>query len=341
MLTSHKPGDPKTLATGAELIKKGRVGCILLAGGDGTRLGWKGPKGTFPISLVKQKSLFQLLNERVAAASQFYKQELKLAVMCSPLNFEETSSAFPARVDLFCQNLASLLDEKQKTLEERRPNGNGEVLKCFYESGLFAKWKRAGIEIVQVILVDNPLAEPFDPFQVGLHKERDAQLTLKAVEKAHPDEKVGVIGRKEGRLVVVEYSENPPSDWTLANTSLFSFSMDFIEEIKDVALPPHLVKKFIDGKPVFKRECFLFDLLPHAERAEVILMPRSETFAPLKSRDDVERVQRALLERDKRAFELLTGQPAPDRIFELDAPYHFPTNSLQDSCLEESICSFQ
>ncbi len=329
MDTYIEAGNLDDIALGRKLISEGKVGCIVLAGGDGSRLGWSGPKGTFPLSLVKQKNLFQILSERVDAASKHFCQELKVAVMTSPHNELVTQDALPKHFHFFSQNLVPLLDMEENVLDEARPNGNGEVLKCFYESGLFAEWKNAGITLVQVILVDNPLAEPFDPNQVGAHARLDAEVSVKAVKKNSPNENVGVIGKKEGKLCIVEYSESPPKDWNLANTSLFCFSMDFIEKVKDVELPLHVVKKFLQSRPVLKRETFIFDLLRYASKAEVILYPRHETFAPLKNRDDVGPVQRALLERDKSAFLQLTGTKPEDGIFELDASFHYPTEAIK------------
>ncbi|NGX59964.1 MAG: putative uridylyltransferase [Chlamydiae bacterium] len=329
MHTSTKAGNPDDIALGRALIAAGKVGCVVLAGGDGSRLGWDGPKGTFPLSLVKQKTLFQMLKERVEAASRHFEYDLKCALMTSPNNQEVTREAFPENIDLFSQNVIPLLDMDKKPLPHSRPNGNGEVLHCFYSSGLFEKWKAAGIEYVQTILIDNPLAEPFDPNQIGFHFKKRADATIKAVERLNPSENVGVIGIKDGKVCIVEYCENPPEDWNLANTSLFSFSMSFIEKVKDVQLPLHEIKKFYHGKPIFKRECFIFDLLPHADKTEVLLYPREEIFAPLKSREDVGPVQRALLERDRSCIQKLTGK-MPKQIFELDPHFHYPTEALKE-----------
>jgi UDP-N-acetylglucosamine/UDP-N-acetylgalactosamine diphosphorylase len=329
MDTYHKAGNPDDIALGRALIAAGKVGCIVLAGGDGSRLGWDGPKGTFPLSLVKQKTLFQMLEEKVQAASLHFNRELKCAVMASPLNVSITQKALSGSIELFSQNMIPLLDLEKNPLDEERPNGNGEVLKCFHASGLYESWRASGVKFVQVILIDNPLAEPFDPNQIGIHYKSGAEATIKAVEKASPTENVGVIGLKEGKICIVEYSENPPEEWKLANTSLFSFSMSFVERVKDFDLPFHEVKKFLAGVPVLKRECFIFDLLPHASKVEVILYPREQTFAPLKNREDVGKVQRALLNRDRVCFEKLTGS-TPKQIFELDAAFHYPTEPLKE-----------
>jgi len=328
MDTCTRVGNPEDISLGRALIASGKVGCIVLAGGDGSRLGWPRPKGTFPISLIKQKSLFQLLAERVSAASKAFGKQLPVAVMTSPLNREETRKALPNHFELFDQEMVPLLDLEENPLEEFRPNGNGYVLKRFHASGIYDKWRALGVEYVQIVQIDNPLAEPFDPNQIGIQYKTGTDVTLKAVEKENPNEKMGAIGRVDGKIQVIEYSENPPKDWKLGSTSLFGFTMDFVEKIKDITLPAHRVKRVIGGKTVYKTEYFIFDLLAHADNVEIILYDRDKTFAPLKERADVGPVQRALLERDRRAFQLLTGNTPVDQIFELDAAFHYPTESI-------------
>lgn len=326
----REAGNPDDIAVGRKLIAEGKVGCIVLAGGDGSRLDWNGPKGTFPLSLVQHKTLFQMVIEKVEEASRYFAHELKCAIMTSPLNDEESKKALVnKKISFFSQTLAPLLDEEKKPMKEKRSRGNGEALRCFYSSGLFREWKASGIEYLHLIFIDNPLADPFDPNLCGFHHKIGAEATLKAVLRLSLEEKVGAVGEKEGKLCVVEYGENPPSTWRLANTSLFCFSMDFIEKTKNISLPLHLAKKSFEGKIVFKQEYFIFDLLLFAERTGVLIYPREETFAPLKTKEDVKSVQQALLLRDQKAFFHLSGVKPPERVFELDPAFHYPTEQLK------------
>lgn len=324
MLTCHKIGNPQDISLGKLLLKQGRVGCIVLAGGDGSRLGWPGPKGTFPISLIQRKTLFEMLIEKVTAASLYYECSLSCAVMTSPLNHEVTRRCFPPEIELFSQGLLPLLDENKQPLAEKRPSGNGEVWKYFSCSPIYQNWKQKGIEYIQVIPIDNPLAEPFDPNQIGIHAKTKAEITLKVVEKLHPEEAVGVIGEKEGKPCVVEYLENPPQSWHLANTGLFSFHMSFVDRVKSLSLPLHEVKKFAEGKIVYKSEYFIFDLLSYSEKTEMILYPREETFAPLKTRQDIQHVQRAMLHKDRKIFEAVTGNRCGEETIELHPEFYYP-----------------
>lgn len=328
MLTCKKAGNSNEIAIGKMLIRSEKVGCIVLAGGDGSRLGWKGPKGTFPLSLIKQKTLFQILAEKIEAASLAFGCKLPIAIMTSPLNRFATQQALPDYFEIFEQEMSPLLDLKGNLLEEKRPNGNGDVLKLFYQSGIYTKWKARGIKYIQVIFIDNPLAEPYDPNQIGIHYKTGSEVSIKAIEKSDPNEKVGVIGNVEGKLQVVEYSQNPPKSWKIANTGLFCFSMDFIEKSKNLILPTYRVKKTINNTPVYKTESFLFDILFHVSKAEVILYERGKTFAPLKEPSDVEFVQKALLDRDRNIFQQLTGHFPENIVFELSASFHYPTKKI-------------
>lgn len=295
MKSFARSGNREEIALGESLIRQGKVGSIVLAGGDGSRLGWSGPKGTFPIT--PNKTLFQLLSERVRAASSLYNVDLSIAVMTSPLNDAATRDSFPQHlppVDFFTQKMAQLLDEKKLPLSEERPNGNGEALHQFYASGLYEKWAKLGIEYLQVIPIDNLLAAPFDPNLIGFQAKRELEVALKAIERKDPEEKVGVVGMRGGKLCVIEYSEHPPAEWNVANTGLFSFSMSFVREAIKISLPIHLAKKEVNGAFVYKQELFLFDLLPFANRVDALIYPREEIFAPLKSKEDVKGILEAL-----------------------------------------------
>ena len=102
-----------------------------------------------------------------------------------------------------------------------------------------------------------------------------------------------------------------------------------MEKTNNISLPYHLIKKEWHGKPVLKRETFIFDLLRYAEGACAILYPRELIFAPLKRREDIEAVQHALLERDRRAFVALSGKEPIQKVFELEAQFHYPTDKLK------------
>lgn len=355
-------------AIGRELISKGKVGCIIVAGGQGTRLRIDGPKGKYPISIIKQKTLFQLFAEKTLAAGRQSGKMLHLAIMTSPQNREETIKFFAdnqnfglsqLQLHFFCQGSLPLLDtEGDLFLEEKHsisigPDGNGSCLKAFVESGIWEKWKTNGIEYANFVLIDNPLANPFDATLVGFHVSRGDDVSIKCIKRNDPKEKVGLIVKKDGHADVVEYSEISPDEQTArltdgslkhgcANISLFCFNMDFIQSAAASASemdlhPAFKAVKAIDDEGdvrtptepnAWKFERFIFDVLPLANQVSALCYPREDCFAPLKNyegNDSPSTVRDALFQQDRRVLQRLTGSDAPMRHFELSQDFHYPT----------------
>lgn len=316
-------GNQEDFCFGKELIEHGHLGCLVLAGGQGTRLKAEGPKGCFPISVIKNKSLFQLLLEKVKAASQQANRRLMLAIMTSPENDTETRSYFenhqffgfdPSQIDFFVQDTLPLLTKEGSLFLETRskiargPDGNGHSLLTFVRSGIWEKWNKLGIQFLHFIPIDNPLADPFDPELLGFHVRGKNEISLKCTLKLHEEEKVGVLVKQNNRFRVLEYSEMPNNEkWardsnnqlkhSCANLSLFCFSMAFIQQIFDQHCYLRLHKAWKRAKMLneeggstysekpaaWKFETFIFDWLNHAKKVGALLYPRKECFAPLKN----------------------------------------------------------
>lgn len=354
-------GNDEDKARGQELISQGLMGCLIVAGGQGTRLGFNGPKGLFPISLIKHKSLFQLFAEKTLAASKLAKRSLPLAIMTSPLNHEETVNFFKenhffglqvSQVDFFSQGLLPFLDRDGKLFFDKEPiiaqgpNGNGFSLHHFYSSGLWKQWNKNGIRYLNYILVDNPLADPFDAELLGAHYRKESEITVKCTLKQNANEKVGVLVSSQDKVRVVEYSEMPENEkkatnldgslrHSCANLSLFCFSMDFIQSVAEKGLMPlhPVLKKVGVGKEMtaWKFESYIFDLLPLAKKVHALLYPRESCFAPLKNlegEDSVYTVQQALLKSDQRILSKITGIKPPEYPFELSQEFYYPTPEL-------------
>jgi UDP-N-acetylglucosamine/UDP-N-acetylgalactosamine diphosphorylase len=207
---------------GKELISSGKVAAFVVAGGQGTRLGFDGPKGDFPISPVEGKTLFQIFAETISAVSKKYQADCPWYVMTSPLNHDQT-------VEIFRKNNYYGLDEKNVFIFQQgtlpnfgsdgrilladkstiacSPDGHGGSLKALYVSGALDDMKRRGIEYLSYWQVDNPLIKIFDPLFVGLHVLDEAEMSSKAVIKTGPFENVGNFCLHDGKLKVVEYSE--------------------------------------------------------------------------------------------------------------------------------------
>jgi len=337
-----------------------KMGVLLLAGGEGSRLRFDGPKGCFPISVVQKKSLFQLFAERIVAASNRVGSAIPLAIMTSERNHLETTRFFekrgrfgldPEQISFFQQESYPLFDDQRRPFLEEPDkiaagaNGNGKALHYLAKSGVLGEWKSRGIEHFTTLLVDNPLADPCDSRLLNFHIEQKAEVTLKCTVRTSPDEKVGIILSTPKGVRVVEYSEiepeTPHSDY--ANLSLFCFTVDFAERIaREVEeLPLHASRKAAlhlteEGKTelsasadYWKFEHFIFDLLPYSRKSVLLLYPREEIFAPLKSADGVEEVKKALERRDREQLASITGSPIElDEPIELDPAFYYPSDQL-------------
>lgn len=363
-----KSGNLKDREEGLHLIAEGKVSCLLMAGGQGTRLGIEGPKGMCPVSVIKHKTLFQLFAEKVIAAGKQADRLLPLAIMTSPLNHQITFDFFlkhhffglkPEQLFLFSQSMLPFLNQEgQLFLEERcriaqGPDGNGYALKHFVDSGIWKKWNDQGVRYVNYILVDNPLADPYDAELIGFHHRKQADITVKGTTRRHMQEKVGLLTKKNDKLQVIEYTELPEQeraalseDGTFkhrcANISLFCFSMDFIDEAakRQRDMPLHSALKTakasdsaaaIHKVAAWKFETFIFDILSFAKKISVILYPREDCFAPLKNLagdDTIADVKHALQDYDAKVFVQIFGRDPPQYPFELAQEYHYPTSEL-------------
>lgn len=349
-------GQLQDVNNGQDAIQNGEVACLVVAGGQGTRLKCDGPKGIYPISVIENKSLFQLIAEKVIAASKVAGRPLQIAFMTSPLNHEHTISFFndhnffglsQDQISFYPQAVLPFLDEKGNLFLENPssiaegPDGNGSSLSELVKSGVWEKWHASGVRYINFILVDNPLADPFDAELVGYHKRMEADVTLKCTERKSEKENVGMIVQQHGKIMVREYSELTSEDKASkkhrgANLSLFCFSMDWVKEIEHYAMPLHLAHK----SHAWKFEKFIFDILPVSHRTEALLYPRSECFAPLKNltgNDSVETVKTALQERDRHVWAAITGNEAPLRPFELSQQFYYPTTELKQKWLGQNM----
>lgn len=359
-------GSDRHIAIGREAIARGKMGCLIVAGGQGTRLKLNGPKGLYPISNIRKKSLFQLFAEKIVAAGRQVNHTLSTAIMSSPLNHAMTKTYFDAhaqfglknkQLDIFSQNMLPFLDENGNLFLEKKgtiafgPDGNGSALHNFWNQGIGPKWKEMGIEYVNFVLIDNPLADPFDAELLGFHISNNNTITIKCTSKLSPDEKVGVLVQREGKVNVIEYSEMPESErnalnqkgtlkHSCANISLFCINLAFIEELckKHTPLPLHPAFKSAPSltnkeNKAWKFEYFIFDILPLADKVEALIYPREKCFAPLKNisgMDSPATVQLALLHQDRDTYEKLFGKKPPAGVFELAQDFYYPTDLLLD-----------
>jgi UDP-N-acetylglucosamine/UDP-N-acetylgalactosamine diphosphorylase len=274
----------KAKKLGEDLLKQGKVAGFVVAGGQGTRLGFDGPKGNFPISPIKKKTLFTIFGENISAASRKYGADIAWYVMTSPLNYQATKDIFE-KADYFGLKKQDVIIFQQGTMPNfafdgkilmadkgtlaTSPDGHGGSLKAIAHSGALADMKKRGIEYLSYWQVDNPLVYVLDPLFVGLHAMDGAEMSSKALLKTGPLEKVGNFCQVDGKVTVIEYSDLPDEQaqrkktdgtlvFELGSIGIHIISTSFIEKLNaggDFALPFHkAIKKipYIDaaGNPV-------------------------------------------------------------------------------------------
>lgn len=261
---------------GEQAIRDGKVAAFTVAGGQGTRLGYDGPKGGFKISPVRNAPLFQLFAEYLLGVERAYGKRPRWYVMTSPSNHDETLRIFREQrwfglgesdVVFFSQGQmpAFMLDGRIALGEKHRlalsPDGHGGSLTALLRSGALADMRQRGVEYVSYFQVDNPLVRAIDPLFVGLHIRTGSEMSSKAVTKAHDLERVGNFCLADGKVTIIEYSDLPESlalaknadgsrRFDAGSIAVHVLSRAFIERLTDaksaVQLPWHRADKKVE-----------------------------------------------------------------------------------------------
>ncbi len=324
---------------GETLLREGKVAALVVAGGQGTRLGFDGPKGAFPIGPVSNKCLFAFFAEQILASQRRYGPTVPWFVMTSPANDEETRAFFesnrffgllPGQVHFFTQGTMPAVGLEGKILLAskheiaRSPDGHGGTLRALVQSAALPAMEARRIEEISYFQVDNVLAKVLDPVFIGHHARAGAEMSSKVVRKAYPEEKVGIIGVRGGKLGVIEYSDMSEEDmvardsegklkYWAGNIAIHMIRVSFVRrlEASGIRLPFHRADKKVpclDGEGKYieperpnavKFESFIFDALQYANRAVTQEVSRQEEFSPVKNAagvDSPETARRDLME---------------------------------------------
>jgi UDP-N-acetylglucosamine/UDP-N-acetylgalactosamine diphosphorylase len=209
---------------GRELLGSGKVAALTVAGGQGSRLGFDGPKGSYPVTPVKNKTLFQYFSESLKRAGEKFGAPIKWYIMTSTVNdqatrdfFEENNYFGLAQSQLFFFKQGTMpaigidgkLLLKEKNSLALAPNGHGGTLLALYSSGALDDMKQNDIEYISYFQVDNPLVSVVNPFFIGLHDLQESEISARALIKTGPLEKLGNFCMVEDRLEIIEYSDMP------------------------------------------------------------------------------------------------------------------------------------
>lgn len=310
-------------ATGRTALAAGELGMVLVAGGQGSRLGFDHPKGMYPIGPVSDATLYQIHFEKVMARAEQFGAPVPMYVMTSPPTHAETSEFLkqhqffgmnPDHVRIFCQGTMPAVDDRGKLLLADRhvvfesPNGHGGTLAGLVDSGCLDHARSLGVKHLFYGQVDNPLVQICDPALVGYHINSGSEMTSQVVRKSDPLQKVGNVVDVDGRVQIIEYSDLPDENareldesgnlkiWA-GSIAVHVFSVGFLQQCSSQAetLPYHRARKkvpFVDDagdlvkpeKPnATKFERFIFDLLPFAKNSIVCEVDAADGFCALKN----------------------------------------------------------
>ena len=308
---------------GEEIIKKEKYALVTLAGGQGTRLGHTGPKGTYKVDLKNcSKYIFEIFVEYLNEIYKKYSVYVPWYIMTSKENNEETTTFFAdndyfgypkEKITFFEQGQLPLtdLDEnillKEKNIIYEAADGNGGIFTALSKNGIIEDMKKKDIEWVLITGIDNILVNVADPFYIGLVEKEGKLNGVKSIAKNSPEEKVGVFCKRDGKPGVVEYSEmddamryatKPDGElqYIEANIVNHLLNIKVLEKIQNEKLPIHKAIKKIDyidkngnkiapTQPcVIKYETFIFDYFNKVDDVTILRVERTQEFAPIKNK---------------------------------------------------------
>ena len=324
-------GKEKFLKLGLDAIRAGKVGAVLLAGGQGTRLGLDKPKGTLNIGVDRELYLFEQLFRNLMDVTEQAEAYVPMYIMTSNINHDDTVNFFEEHayfgypkdyVKFFVQEMVPACDYdghvymESDTEVAMSPNGNGGWFGSMVKAGLLEDIHARGIEWINVFAVDNCLQRIADPLFIGATIDSGCESGAKVVRKAAPDEKVGVLCTEDGRPSIAEYYEMTEEMATARkeNGDLlygfgvilnYLFSEKKLEEIADANMPIHVVEKKIphvdaEGNPIkpeqpngYKFETLVLDMVHMMKDCIPYEVVREREFAPIKNLHGVDSLDTA------------------------------------------------
>lgn len=306
---------------GINTLQAGKVAAVLLAGGQGTRLGCDGPKGMVNIGITKDIFIFELIIKNILYTANAANAWIPLYIMTSIKNNDETITflklhdyfGYPEEyITFYIQDMTPSVDYEGKLLMEApdqlslSPNGNGGWFSSMVKANLINDLHKHNIEWINVFAVDNVLQKIADPVFIGATIASNKQSGAKVVRKANPHERVGVLCLEDGKPSIVEYYEmtddminarnvNGELSYAYGVTLNYLFRLDKLEEIVKVNLPVHVVEKKIpyltsDGRYIkpnapngYKFEELVLDMVHLFDNCLPFEVIRDDEFAPIKN----------------------------------------------------------
>lgn len=295
---------------GEQIIKSNQYAVVTMAGGQGTRLGCKGPKGTYKLDIgEKGKYIFEIITENLKKSKEMYGILPYWYIMTSKQNYDETVSFLEKhnffgyekeKIKFFKQGELPMLTEDGKMIIENNKiktgsNGNGGTYVAMKEQNIIDDMKSKNVKWVYICGVDNIMVNPIDPIFIGETILNNMQIASKSVAKAYPEEKVGVFCKRDNKPSTVEYIElseemrnkrdnNGELVYGEANIISHLLNIDAIEKITNYKLQYHIAKK----NGLYKFETFIFDAFEHFDDMLVMRVKREDEFAPIKNKEGVD-----------------------------------------------------
>jgi len=323
----------KYMEIGAEEIKNGKLAVVTMAGGQGTRLGHNGPKGTYILNIKPEpKSLFEILCDNLKDAKNKYNVIIPWYIMTSRENNSQTVEFFEKNkyfnypkdaIKFFIQGELPMIDTKGKVLltEEgiikEAADGHGGIFEAMFKNNVVEDMKKRNIEWIFIGPIDNPLAKMVDEMLIGISKECGVLESGKSLVKNNPEEKVGVFCKKNGKPSVVEYTEitkemayavdeNNNLMYGESHINCNMFNIKGLEIIGNQKLPYHSAFKKAaylnengniikpESPNAYKFESFIFDAFNKLEDMLIFRVKREEEFAPVKNKEGVDSAETAV-----------------------------------------------
>lgn len=312
---------------GKNIIASNQFAVATMSGGQGTRLGYSKPKGTFKIDVDPEpKYLFEIVCDTLKRANKLFDVVIPWYIMTSEENNDEIVEFFEEHnyfdypkkdVMFFKQGQMPLIDEKGKLLISENKmikeasDGNGGIFKSMSINGCLADMEKRGVKWVFIGSIDNVLLKMADTTLIGLAEERGVEIATKSVLKNNPHERVGVICKKDGQVGVIEYSElskklaeavDEDGDLVYGESHIMCnlFSINILKKLAEVTLPYHKAHKknsYLneDGELVvpeepnsYKFETFIFDSFNYVDDIAILRGSREIDFAPVKNKEGVD-----------------------------------------------------
>lgn len=304
----------KYFKIGVDAIKNRQLAVCTLAGGQGTRLGHDGPKGTFMLNFSdgSSKSIFEIIAEILKNNFKKYGVYLDWYIMTSKQNNKETNYFFEKNnyfdlpkenIVFFVQGELPLTTRDKKEIKDSNnniimaANGNGGIFKALEDENILKRMHEKNIDYICSCNVDNILINPIDEFSIGYLVDNKIEIGIKSILKTNPEEKVGNIVLKNGKPTVIEYIdfedkykneklENGNLKYSEAHFGCNYLKINLLDRIAEEKLPLHeAYKSNTEYGDYIKYEMFIFDGFEKANSGIVIRVNREDEFAPIKNKE--------------------------------------------------------